>query len=303
MNLKEFLTDYGVRFWTSGNNVQKGNINITCVFCNDQSNHLGINKKNLKVRCWKCGRHYIGTLVSQIVGCSLKEAKEIIKTIDGGGDNLEKEDASPIDRPNRVILPPEASKDFPALHINYLRKRGFNPRKIIKKYDLYSCYTYGKFKFRIIIPIYKNGRMVAYTSRDVTNDSKLRYKNAKDKDCVVNPQELIYNIDSIKPYQDAINVEGCPDCWKMGDGSFSFLGISITEKRIIEVAAKKIQTLFIIYDNEKNAQAKAKKHARILAPLVKQIEIIKLSMHKDPGELKYTQVEEIKRAIGFRYEK
>lgn len=303
MKITQFLKDNNVRYWTSGNNVSKGWINITCIFCNDSTNHLGIRLKDLKVSCWKCGKHYIGTLVSRIANVSFKEAKVIVKSLEGGSDSAssENKNTNPFIRPAHVTLPPEASKDFPKLHLNYLRKRGFNARKIIKKYDLYACYTFGKFKFRIVIPIYQNKRLVAYTSRDVTGQSKLRYLTAKDKDCIINPSEIIYNFDSILPYQDAINVEGPPDVWKMGDGSFSFTGITLTEKRMLEIAEKKIQTLYLLYDNEPHAQTRAKRNAKILAPLVKNVEIIKLRNHNDPAELKYTEVEEVKRLIGFNY--
>lgn len=308
MKLTEFLNEYGIRYWTHGNNVAKGWINITCVFCDDSSNHLGIRKRDLKVSCWKCGRHSIGTLVSRLAECSFNEAKKIIRSLEQGTSELspseEKNAISPFEivRPSRVTLPPEASKDFPKLHIDYLRKRGFNPRKIIKTFDLYACYSFGRFKFRIIIPIYKNNKMVAYTSRDVTGEKKLRYKAAKNEDCVINPTELIYNIDTVLPGQDAINVEGPADVWKMGAGSFCFMGITITEKRIIEIADKKIKKLFILYDRDGMARRKAIQHARILAPVVKSIEVISLRRHKDPGELKYTEVEEIKRAIDFEYQ-
>ena len=40
MNLFEFLDDYDIEYWTEGKNVVKGWVNITCTFCDDDSNHL-----------------------------------------------------------------------------------------------------------------------------------------------------------------------------------------------------------------------------------------------------------------------
>lgn len=306
MNLKDFFEEYGVQYWTSGKNVSRGCINITCMFCDDTSNHLGIRKSNLKAKCWRCGSHYFGNVVKYIVGCSLKEAKEIIKSLEvtgpvGGESSEDKNTKSPFNVLRRAQLPPEATKEFPSIHLRYLKSRGFKPRKIIRKYNLHACYTHGDFKFRIIIPIYQNRRLVAYTSRDVTDSQDLRYKAADRLDCVIDPREAIYNFDSIKPHKDAFCVEGPTDVWKMGDGAFCFMGVSITAQRILELAEKKINNLYIFYDNDKTGRRESKRVANILAPVARRTHILKLNKYKDPGKLKNTQVEEIRRAISFDY--
>lgn len=306
MNLKDFFEEYGVEYWTSGKNVAKGCINITCMFCGDTSNHLGIRKSDFRSKCWRCGRHYFGNIVKNIVGCTLKEAKKIIKTLEAIGpvedeSSENKNTKSPFNILQRAQLPPEATKEFPSIHLRYLKDRGFNPRKIIRKYNLYACYNHGNFKFRIIIPIYRNKILVAYTSRDVTDEQDLRYKEAKVVDCVLDPAQLIYNFDSIKPYKDAFCVEGPTDVWRMGDGSFCFLGVIITPKRILELAEKKIDNLYLLYDNDKVGRRESKKVANILSPIANKTHILKLNKYKDPAKLKNTQVEEIKRVINFNY--
>ena len=87
-----------------------------------------------------------------------------------------------------------------------------------------ACYTTGKYAYRIIIPIYENGILKTWTSRDVTNKQKERYKAATIEESAYDPVEAIYNIDNVKEYHDAFLVEGPTDVWKMGNGSMCFMG-------------------------------------------------------------------------------
>ncbi len=44
----------GVNYWTDGANVGRDYVNIQCVFCDDQSNHLGIHVEEYFYRCFRC---------------------------------------------------------------------------------------------------------------------------------------------------------------------------------------------------------------------------------------------------------
>lgn len=302
MNLKDFFEENEVKYWLSGKNVSSGWINIQCLYCNDKSNHLGIRKRDFKCSCWKCGGHYFGDVISKITGCSLKEAKKIMSELKKGTrTKTRRKDKNDFFYQNEVVLPKEATKEFPKIHLKYLKKRGYNPRKIIEKYNLLSCYTSGRYKFRIIIPIVMNRKIVAYTSRDVTNTQRLRYLTAKESECIINPKEVIYNYDSIKENKDAFLVEGPFDVWKMGDGSFSFLGIKITSNRLINIAKKKINNLYIFFDNDSAGKNAAKKVSRILSPVVKRIHILSLKKYDDPGSLNKIEISRIKRGLDFFY--
>jgi len=298
MNLEDFFNINDIKCWTSGKNVSQGWINIRCIFCGDKSNHLGIRKSDLKASCWKCGGHYFPSIVKEIIGCSMSEAKSMISEIDRK-IKIEHGDKNKSKRAKRIILPSNASKEFPSIHLRYLKLRNFNPRKLIKEYDLLSCYLSGPFKFRIIIPIFYDHKMVAYTSRDVTDTQKQKYKMAKDKNCIVPASSLLYNFDTVEENGDAFCMEGPTDVWRFGKGAFCLLGVALTNEKLIRIAKRKINNLYVLFDNDSTGIKLAKKHARTLAPVAKKVQILKLRKHSDPAKMKDDDVMNLKTVLNF----
>jgi len=303
MELTEFLDDHGIEYWDHGKNISPGWINIQCIFCDDHSNHLGIRLSDLRVSCWRCGGHKINKLIMGIAECDYQKSKVIYTSLRSslGAGYLSPlySTASSSELSKMVSLPQECTKKFPKDHIAYLKNRGFNPREIIKKYKLQAVHTIGRYKFRIIIPIYMNKKLVSFTSRDITDEQALRYKGASQSECILNPKEVIYNYDTLSEGSDAILVEGPIDVWKLGDGTISILGITHTRRQIIAIKKKKIRNMFILFDRGKKEIVTAKKLARILAPLVKSVEVVTLNKAKDPGELKVEEAALIKRQLGL----
>ena len=303
MLLTEFLDDYGIEHWDHGKNVSPGWINIQCVFCDDHSNHCGIRISDLRVNCWRCGSHRINKLIMEIAECSYQESKIIYSSLKSslgmGYQPPSNSTASSTELSKMVSLPQECTKEFPKDHITYLKSRGFNPRKIIKKYKLQAVHTIGEYKFRIIIPIYMDKKLVSFTSRDITDEQELRYKGASQSECILNPKEAIYNYDTLSKGSDTILVEGPTDVWKLGNNAISILGITYTRRQIIAIKKKRIRNMFVLFDKGTKERIAAKKLARILAPLVKSIEVVTLNKIKDPGELKVEEAELIKRELGF----
>lgn len=198
-------------------------------------------------------------------------------------------------------MPRESSIHFPSLHIDYLRSRGFKPRQLIRKYKLRAVHTIGRYKFRVIIPIYMHNRLISFTSRDVTDQQEPKYKNALPKECLITVGKVIYNYDTLLPGADAFLVEGPTDVWKLGDGAVSLLGVKHTMEQIRLLMKKKIGTLFILFDNDSDGRKTSRYFARLMAPLVKKVEIIFLEEVNDPGELTFSEVEILKDTVGFRY--
>lgn len=302
MNIFEFLDEYDVEYWTSGENVTRGWVNIKCPFCEDHKNHLGIKIKTLQVNCWLCGSHTTLRFIQKIVRCKWDEAKRILRSLEKDRDYKRGHRFTTESRPSDIIkIKDIASSHFPKLHIDYLRDRGFTrPRQLIKKYRLLSCYTIGKYKYRIIIPIYINNAMISFTSRDVTEQQEPKYKHPSLDEVVMSPKKVPYNYDSIITGGDCIVVEGPVDVWKLGDCTTSLQGITFTTEQVVHLSKKNINNLFIWFDNEGKAQRKAKELAMIMAPLVNKIENIKVRGVNDPGELSISDAISIKRKLGFK---
>jgi DNA primase len=295
MNILQFFEEFQIKYWIQGKNVSKGHVNIQCPFCNDQSNHLGINILNLnKCNCWKCGRKNFVDIVAYILEANHKEAKLFIKdNIDTKNIIFDKEITASIKR--RAVLPKEATDNFPKMHLKYLKDRGFNPNQVIKKFNLKACGIDGRYKFRIIIPIYQYHKLVSFTSRDITNKQKLKYLTSPHS--LIERNKLFFNFDSVSYGDNAIIVEGPMDAMKIGDKCFSFLGVGITNERILEISKKKINNLYIFFDRDHAGRYGSEKLARTLAPLVKEIHVLRLTEKKDPGELTLDEVQLLRQTI------
>ena len=300
MDVVELLEEHGIEYWLKGENVSKGWVGIECPFCDDILNHLGINIKSLAVKCWLCGKHSLASVLMEILHINFKEAKNILKVVEGGTTYLP---VKPPERPHqdRVVLPPESSITFPNLHYNYLESRGLPPKKTIKKYDLRACHTTGKYKFRIIIPIYMKRRLVYFTSRTIMPNIQPPYQDAPLTSCITNPKGILYNYDSLLKGCDAFAVEGPVDVWKMGDGAFSTLGSEITTIQLTLLLKKKIRVLYIISEKDFAGRRWSQRVGRSLGPVCHRAEIITLDNKKDAGDLSLTEIIQLKKSIGFRY--
>jgi len=308
MDILDFLDEYSIEYWTEGKNVSHGWINITCLFCDDNSNHLGIRLKDFRVFCWRCGGHSITHLVSKIADISTQEAKRVIKTL-GVEDidlapPLSNTSSEEVKRNVSISLPQESTIHFPKFHIEYLRKRGFPPRKTIRKYKLRAVHNLGKYKFRIIIPVFIDRRLVSFTARDITGQQEPPYKMASKKECLLDRKDLIFNLDTVDVGGDAILVEGPMDAMKMGDGAICSFGTQVNLGQILLLKKKNIRRLFILFDNPRKDKGAGKRAAKRLgpqlAPLVKKrVEILTLEKALDPGELTIEEARAIKADLGF----
>jgi len=300
MNIYDFFDNYGIEYFTSGKNVSKGWVNIQCPFCSDQSNHLGVRLTDKRVSCWNCGDHELYTLIKKITGESPTEIKNIKKQL-----ATEYASVSPLiyantKRTSQWVSLPQASPFFPKLHLDYLKKRGFRlPNKLIKKYNLQAVYTFGKYKYRIIIPIYLNKKIVSFTSRDVSDQQDPPYKNASPEEVTINVKRTIYNIDRVKEHGDIIITEGPIDVWKLGDGAICFFGVKFTVDQISLLIEKRIDTCFLLLDRDEPGINLQKLLIRILSPLCRSVEVVELTKKADPGELTLAESAIIRKELGF----
>ena len=166
-NGNQFFDDYNIPYIESGKNVQKGWINITCPFHNDNSEHLGFNYEKGYANCWHCGYISIFNLIKTLLpNENTHHIKQRYET--GNKVHINKKEENRI-IPDKVIIPGESLKE---VHKEYLRSRNFNPSFLESKYKLRGTNNLGDYRFRIIAPIFYNGKLVSYQGRDITGLSK-----------------------------------------------------------------------------------------------------------------------------------
>lgn len=219
-------------------------------------------------------------MVSAIEECSYNQARAIMAAYpDQFGDDDQEERIAPAKGFRGKIMPDQATKDFHKIHIDWLQSRRFNPMKIIKQYDLFCCYNQGRWRGRIIAPIYLENKIVSYITRDCTGNSSLPYIDCPEVECHIPPKKTLYNIDRMK--NAGILVEGITDVWRLGDGAIASFTSNMTPEQKILLIQKRPKKLFVMYDED--AKRKAKDLAYELGPYM-SVELITLDKG-DPADL------------------
>ena len=288
-NVRDYLNNKNIRFTEAGKNVSRGWIGLNCPFCDDPSNHCGVNLTADFFTCFRCpAKGPIALLVMAIEDIEWTEAIEKMKQFHEGTLPL------PLDRisGNKVVFPKNAVTTLLDLHREWLGGRGFDPLRIFSKYNLRSVGLLGDWMFRLIIPIYIDRLLVAYVGRDVTDKSPLPYKNCKIEECIMPVKQCVYNID--KADQTAIVVEGPTDVWNVGDGSVAILGLKYTQGQVKLLAH--FRRVFILLDAGDKEQEVAERLAYDVATLVPEVHIYDLG-EGDPGNLSKDDVVHLRREI------
>lgn len=287
---RKLLTDYSVPF-NDEIAIHRGYITVPCPFCSSTKGkyHGAIHIHNNVYKCWKCSGRSLYDFVRTVTGQNWYVLqKKYITTLTPYRTIPEEKE-----RPSQIVLPP-ATGELNERAIKYLEKRGFDPYKIGSDYDLKSTNHLGPYNFRIIIPIYFQGEMVSYTSRDYTNRSDIRYLSCKTGHELIDHKTIVYGYDSV-PDGHVIVVEGPIDKWKMGINSVSTFGISFKNEQVNILNSFK--NVSILYDNEYAAQKQAEKLGNLLSGLGTSVDIITISDAKDPGALPLDEAESLAKEI------
>jgi len=261
-----YLEDKGIKYWKGPRkNISRNWIGINCPWCDDPSNHLGINLENNLINCWRCGKK--GSIMKLLLKLE-KSYNYAIRTL-MKYQNDYKIKLEPIEETKEVKLP--GDNNFTKMHLDFLLKRGLNPDFVIDHYKLKACGPAGKYKFRIIIPVFVGGRLVTFTSRDITG-KRTKYMHCPSNKSIMPIKSTLYNIDRAR--DTVVLVEGVFDVFRLGDGSIASFGTELTKNQISLLLKKEIKNIFIMFDSD--AIDKAKKVAATISTLFDHVEIIKL---------------------------
>lgn len=248
MDWIKLFEDNQVPYVTRGPNTRRGEISIRCPFCgeDDPSEHMGIV---LDREAWGCHRNqqHRGKspvkLVQAILGCSFAQAKLIVPQYNQADPEALDQavlglgtPAEPVKQPQVPLTLPPEFKPISGRFYQYLKGRGFeDPYELADYYGLKCCNT-GRWKDRIIIPIYQKGKLIAWTARAIQQPKKApRYLSTSEaiKTTVFNEDDIIEGGDTLivteGPF-DALKVDyyGYPE----GIRATAVFGTSITIDQI-----------------------------------------------------------------------
>lgn len=293
--IEKYLESRNIEYLTSGKNITPGWIGINCPWCDDPSNHLGINLDSRGISCWRCPTK--GTIIKLIMkteGISLEKAQNVIKQFSNRTikiyQNGRKESDIRAQESNFYNLL-QRKNQLDSLHRDYLASRNFDPDYIYDKYDLRCTGPFDNYSLRLIIPFYEQRRIVTFTTRDVTDLSPQPWEHCPKESSISHPKETLYNLDSIKD-KTAIMVEGCSDVWNIGDGCISTSGTLYTHTQLKKLIG--LEIVHVLYDH--GATEFAEKLAYDINIFVPKV-YLEILDKGDPAEMTKEEVREFRKRV------
>lgn len=298
MNFEKLLKDYNVPNFSDKSGEW---INIDCPYCDEEKGHynLGLNCAGNYYHCWKSIHSYpLTKVLSDVLSISQSEVREILKDYKGGATIVKKEKLSKV---KYLELP---TNTFTKAERKYLKSRDFDPKYLYKKYHVVGGGIDGDWKFRIIIPVYYQGQLLSWTGRSILSKEKLkqldvpRYKNLSIEKSVKNIKELFFNIDNCKS-DTVVLTEGAFDVLRFDGNAICSMGTELTESQI-NLLASRFRKIFILFDNEPEAQEKARKFGLQLSSIGIDVEVVNAYDDfgkNDMGECSQEEIESIKKEL------
>ncbi|MGN1166082.1 MAG: hypothetical protein ACI4S2_06650 [Lachnospiraceae bacterium] len=292
MDVERFFLAYGIPYVTSGHkHARQGWVNIECPFCSGNAGyHLGYNIAKDFWTCWRCGWHSEFEVLNALVGdrSEIAKIKRLYHTNKG---RYEARRAVIIKNVRNCSYPKEYELTIKARR--YLEERGYDPDKIINDWGISYGGSFGEMAYRIIIPIFYDGKVISYTGRDITGLQQNKYMTAPESVQTFNPKHMLYGIDNAAE-RTVLVVEGPLDVWRFGYGAVGTFGIKYTREQVL-LLAKRFQNIKVLYDADRKGQGRDRTASQrqaiqlvdTLANLGKKVTRCSLTDIgvKDPGDL------------------
>lgn len=304
-DIRGYLYYTNTAYWEAGSNVSHGWIGLQCIYCSDQHNHLGINLGYMNYSCWLCGaKGGIVQLIMDIEGFTYNQAHDRINEFQElyPSEVSTKEHLEDLGR-DQDILPEGHTDELTQGQVDYLRSRRFSPWDLITTWGIKTAPIFGRWAYRIIIPVALGGKPMSFIGLDHTGRQKVKYKAASTEESIRPTSQLIYGWDQIPRGPSGIAqpksiliTEGVTDCWRMGPGTVATLGMSVSTTQIKGLMVLNAERYFIMFDGEDLATSLAHKLGQALRMGGKNVEVIELNSG-DPAELPDSEAETIRKEL------
>jgi hypothetical protein len=180
-----FLEEHGIDYALEGENIGKDYIGISiCISCGKELHHAGIHKENKTYTCWACKDNmWLGRFISKVKEIPISKAidliiedlpereKDIVNQIKTIFENNREPKFTLILRKKPKELPPSVpiSSNLIKAHKplqEFLKERNLT-KPDLDEYNIRIGIN-GKYKSRLILPIYYERKLVAFQTRHLT---------------------------------------------------------------------------------------------------------------------------------------
>jgi DNA primase len=278
--------------------------NINCPFHENgvRGYKGGINLIGGYYHCWACNGAPIEKVFSELLQVSFYEAKKILQ--DYETDTVIRNKLNRKVSKGKSIELPGVQIERGSKFYNYILNRNYNPTDIEHDFQIKEGGLIGDYSFRIIIPIYYKNVLVSFQARSIYSKEKckeldiLRYKNYPIELGLVNIKHILYNLDNCLD-DWAVVVEGVFDCWRLGPKNISAtMGTSMSDQQI-HLLSNRFKKVIFLFDNEREAQLRAKKYGEQLSALGVEVEIFNPEFEHDPGDYTEIETKQVKEWLGL----
>lgn len=291
----EYLRSRNIYYSTEGANTREGWVQVTCPFCNDETNHLGINLDSNGISCWKCKTK--GSLVKYVMRIERIPFDKAVETLENFQRLAHGQLKEKLDIRAEICKLPKGTKEFPPVPgkiLDFIESRKLSLGNFMKHACGWTT-PYNPNPCRIIFPLMYQRRMVSYVMRDYSGLAARKYVNASDQESAIPPKDILFGYDEAPENSVLVAVEGIIDKMKLGRRALATLGTGFTKNQVLSFRMKKPKKIYILFDSEVEAQ-------KIAQDLAFQIwycptEIIQLTQVSDPGELTESEGVELMRQL------
>lgn len=296
-----FCRDIGVSTLSSGHkHCRPGWIQVPCPFCTGNPGwHLGFNVSGGNMNCWRCGAHSLYEYAQEKTRLSHGELKELLATY-GLRPSARREGETQGKNKALQVHLPEGCGPLGPRHREYLESRRYDPDWLAQVYDVQGCGPIGRYKYRIIAPIYVDGRLVSYQGRDITGRAETKYKACRSDEEVIDHKECLYAADLVQG-SACVVVEGITDAWRLGPGAVATFGIKFKPAQIKRLA--RFNRVFIFFDTDvvkgkAESLIKAEQLSADLASLGIAVELLSLG-GGDPADMEQDDADHLMAELGL----
>ncbi len=252
----------------------KTHIEARCPFCGDSRTKKNVRRFHIDFyqtyntfifKCFRCGESgNIISLYSFLNNCSYEEARKILTNQKYNPEKL-KENISSKKAQIKTEVKVDEDLDIDlkneCFSLDYVPKSKFEEnilnklknfkekRKIPNSLPLFIAHS-GRYKSRIIVPIYQNNKLVYFQGRSLYKEVIPKYLNPK-----VEKNKVILNIDNFDPEKYIIITEGIIDAHMVEDNQGTcVIGGYIDQHFINKTMEKTNKGIVICLDNPKKDQ-------------------------------------------------
>lgn len=287
--IEDVFRSYGVQHATNHHHSREGWVQFDCPFCGRGSGkfHMGYRISGAYVNCWRCGRHDLYETLKELLDVSYPVLKEIIDDLRSRTSSVPRSE-SRTHRRRELLIPKEVGPML-RVHRDYLRARGFNPRKTARLWGLQGIGLARRLAWRIFIPIHSGGRLVSWTTRAI-GKTKARYITCPAEYELIDHRTILFGEDYCR--DSVVVVEGLFDAMRIGPGAVAALGTNISADQIMKLA--KYPSRCICFDNEPQAQRKARRVAEQLSVFPGRTVVVCLDA-KDAAEASEREIRQLRK--------